>query len=586
MGKRVSIDKFNLKSILQMNFLLKKMTIPIILLAFYSGLFSNIYSYFLPYGVNSFFALTLCLISLLFALILYVILIILYFFKKSEGLVFNNKNIQLSISKIFLILIPLTPIMQYIINNKETLSLLDSMIVFIFFTFFSAIFIYVIPLFLGKYSSTRILMSLGLSFVFIIVSMATLSKTFFWFQEGDLKIQFGFLTIVLIVTWLLLGLKDKWVIYMITSVFFVTNSIFQLITCDHQIKEESFSDSDHRLELMMIEKKPKSTPNVYLLIYDAYVANETLIQYGIDNMNQEKFLIKQGFIIYPHTYSIGAYTLPTMSRVLDIANEIEGPYQRVTSGDGTVQNLFHNLGYETYGLFPTDYQFRTIDSSYDNYLPESKAYPVYWYLITSILSGEFRFNVGFEEQSYNQYIEEKQKIFQKIYHRKVFVYSHSNMPSHSQNSGACLENEIELYKERLEVANLEIKNDVQLLVKNDPEAIIIIAGDHGPYLTKNCSTTEGAYDISSISRLDIQDRYGTFLAIRWPTEEYKVYDDIIVLQDIFPVIFAYLFADESFLTLRVVPESIDDYTISGATIKKGVIQGGIDDGEPLFISKD
>ena len=46
--------------------------------------------------------------------------------------------------------------------------------------------------------------------------------------------------------------------------------------------------------------------------------------------------------------------------------------------------------------------------------------------------------------------------------------------------------------------------------------------------------------MSEITRQDIQDRVVTFLAVRWPTSDFHKYDDIIVLQDLFQSIFAYI----------------------------------------------
>ena len=131
-----------------------------------------------------------------------------------------------------------------------------------------------------------------------------------------------------------------------------------------------------------------------------------------------------------------------------------------------------------------------------------------------------------------------------------------------------------------------MKNDVEVLLEGDPNAIIIVAGDHGPYLTKNCSYTSDFYDISEITRLDIQDRFGTFLAIRWPSQDFEKYNDITVLQDLFPVIFAYLFEDQIFLESKVEPTTIRNFITSEAKVVDGVIEGGIHDGEPLFIGKN
>ncbi len=79
--------------------------------------------------------------------------------------------------------------------------------------------------------------------------------------------------------------------------------------------------------------------------------------------------------------------------------------------------------------------------------------------------------------------------------------------------------------------------------------------------------------------MDIQDRFGTFLAIRWPTPDFENYDDIIVLQDIFPAVFAYLFNDEGFLESKIDPSTFSPLV----TVRNGIIFGGINDGEPLFL---
>ena len=144
-------------------------------------------------------------------------------------------------------------------------------------------------------------------------------------------------------------------------------------------------------------------------------------------------------------------------------------------------------------------------------------------------------------------------------------------------------NETELFEERLQTANEEIRQDVELLIENHPDAIIVVSGDHGPYLTKGCYITGDEYDISEITRQDIQDRFGTFLAIRWPDDGFDKYDDIVVLQDLFPAIFAYLFEDAKILDSRIDPRTFQAERVSGARVEDGVIQGGVHDGGPLFL---
>jgi len=58
------------------------------------------------------------------------------------------------------------------------------------------------------------------------------------------------------------------------------------------------------------------------------------------------------------------------------------------------------------------------------------------------------------------------------------------------------------------------------------------------------------------------------------------------LQDIFPAVFAYLFKDESLLQAKVNPVTLEPERVSGASVENGIIRGGVDDGKPLFSTKE
>jgi hypothetical protein len=305
-----------------------------------------------------------------------------------------------------------------------------------------------------------------------------------------------------------------------------------------------------------------------------------MLAYGIDNRSHEQYLENLDFQIYPRTYSVGAYSINTISRVLNASVDYYGNTRKGVSGDGIVQNLLKGFGYKTYGVFESDYFFWGIAPSYDYSVPGYISSEDV--LLKAIFIGEFRFNVNFENVSREQFIEEKINLFSEESEDPRFIYAHTLLPAHSQNSGSCLPNEVQLFKEKLLRGNLEMRQDVEMIIENDPDAVVIVAGDHGPYLTKNCIETSDSYDISEISRLDIQDRFGTFLAIRWPTEDFDEYDDITVLQDVFPAIFAYLFQDPRLLEAKVESATFYKNAISGAAVVDGVIEGGIHSGEPLF----
>jgi hypothetical protein len=371
-------------------------------------------------------------------------------------------------------------------------------------------------------------------------------------------------------------------LHLLIAVNFLSNSIVQIINHEGTKTPSTLDQTDNMLVKMVESKNPIKTPSIYLLVYDSYVVNETMLSYGIDNQDQEQYLEGLGFKIYPHTYSIKSNSIPTMSRVFNSSTSYYGSRRRAVSGDGVVHNLLEEFGYKTYGIFKWNFFFRGLIPSYDYWFPGAN-YSASLLLTKAIFLGEFRFDIEFDREPREEFIHEKRRIFSETPDEPRFIYTHSDWPGHSINVGVCRPNEIELYRERLAWANIEMKEDLALVIENNPEAIVIVAGDHGPYLTKNCNATEDQYDLSEITRLDIQDRNGSFLAIKWPTSDFEVYDDISILQDLFPVIFAYILEDISLLQARIEPITANENRISGAEISDGIINGGLNDGEPLYL---
>ena len=522
------------------------------------------------------------LITAFSAVFFFVILVL----GKNDRLIFKKSAAKFYLDDLLLLLLPLTPVVQYVLNNQVILSYTESLYILGFSLLFSCLYIFAVPAFAGIFMPNRTLMALGLAFAFTIANMASMSHYFNWFEIGKLKIQLIFFGICFFLTWLLYNLNARRVLHLFILINFIVNSSAQLLLQGAGSNNPPLPAGENKLLALTKNKTPIIKPNIYLLVYDAYVPNETMRGYGIDNSAQEVYLGKQGFTLYPHTYSLGSATLESMSRVLNVSSEYRTGRREGVSGDGIVQKILRSLGYKTYGLFPTDYMFRGYGSSYDYSFP-SRSIPSYIQLLKAIFLGEFRFDnedVGFREQPRTQFVETKQSIFKNISGSKAFIYMHSDLPSHTQTSGACLSNEIDLFRNRLAEANVEMQQDVNLIVENDPEAIVIVAGDHGPHLTKNCASLTDSYDISKISRLDIQDRYGTFLAIRWSTGDFVKYDDIVVLQDLFPAVFAYLYKDKGILESRIEPTIPLPNRIGGITVKNSIIYGGINNGEPLFLT--
>lgn len=515
-------------------------------------------------------------------------------FQPAGRRVIDFKRAPLKPGDLLLLLIPVTPVFQYVLNNQDILRLPDSLFLLGVFAGGSFVFILVIPRCLARVVPALPLALAGLAFVFSIANMASLSQELAWFEKGNLAVQSALVAAMFGVGWLLGRLESRRALYALAVAYFCVNSLIQF---SHARQAKGTAQPDkypppetgHKLIEAIGPRKPLRTPNIYLLVYDSYVANETLRQYGLDNRAQEEYLAGLGFQLFPHAYSIAADSVRSINRVLDATVSYHGNRNRSVAGDGVVHRLLKQFGYETYGLFHGDYFFRGgVEVKYTHAFPVAKS-NVGRELLKAILMGEFRFDLKFNEGgaaplfTYEDFLARKHDVLIGPSRRPKFVYVHTPQPGHSQNSGGCRTNETELYAARLETANAEMNADLSALLQQDPSAIIIVAGDHGPYLTKNCQRTHYQYDISEIDRLDIQDRYGAFLAIRWPHGQPVPYGDITVLQDIFVAVFAYLYGDASMLAAKVSPVTGEPWVTSGAYVTNGIIVGGKDDGGSLFL---
>jgi len=505
-----------------------------------------------------------------------------------------------SIQDGYLLMLPLTPIARYVALNQDTLTISDSIMVFVIFGAIAALISFLIPAVLPRVGSRKVFMILGLSFSYVLFDMASLARELGWHRSGDAWIQalvfVGCFTMCLMIyTW------KRTALNMLVVVAFAGVASWNLVKSEgfkNEVKGLLFTSERSDIFDSTRGKVVKRKPDILLLVYDAYVENETMLQYGIDNRSQEDYLLRSGFQIYRGTYSLGAFSNTSMSSVFDIRRATMRPwaralgmshmtnYQRTAvSGSGAVQEILAEQGYETWGIFTGDYFFRKVGSSYQHSFPREvpKSYHV---VSRAIFEGEFRFDAGVKDADYGEYVATKRVVLASASKTPRLLYTHSKYPGHSQNSGRPQGNEIEKFRKRLETANQEMWEDIETIKRHNPHAIVIVAGDHGPYLTKNCFLTgfRNQYKKGEINQLDIQDRFGSFLAIKWPEDADIDDNHINILQDIFPAVFAYVFDDDTMLNTRVERATFDALSISGVRVRNGIIEGGIDDGRFLFNS--
>lgn len=311
-----------------------------------------------------------------------------------------------------------------------------------------------------------------------------------------------------------------------------------------------------RLAALDLPPLAGSLPNIYFLAAESVPSLKALELMGVPDGELRDLLNRYGFKIYPDTISLGSYSLSSTSMLFNMADSFNNA-RLIVGGMSLANRWLQAVGYDTSIICHT-----YLTHEYDYYdrrmpRPEVDHFMLMIRFAQSIVSGKFKIKMEFEdcpdlERIKRDYIAEEK-------HAPFFLYFHGKYPDHSPMTGICRPDEVEQYAGRLQVALKYLAGDLQQIREKDPGAIVVISGDHGPYLTESCV---GIPDLDRMNETVFRDRWGAILAIRWPDpERASKYDrGLRVRQNIFPTLFAYLYDSEVPLSLRVAGRVVSQGT--------------------------
>lgn len=322
----------------------------------------------------------------------------------------------------------------------------------------------------------------------------------------------------------------------------------------------------------------ENAPNVYIIIYDGTPNLQMLEKLNVKSSDLKSVLHDNKFTIYDNTFSIAQVSLSSMGATYNMSRVIPGMTGTWQANGGLAAGfeVFRKNGYRVESVqqsFMTGtYQYFDVNLPPREFTVVDKGDFLY-FLFKAIFSGEFQFediiSAGGDLAPY------KKEVFEADRQRRVVVM-HNYYPGHSQLSGECLPNQKEIYESRFAIARDMLREDLERIERYDPTAIVVVMGDHGPYLTGDC-TSLAKSDPAKVSELEVMDRFSTLVAIRWPDAERgaKYGKDILINQDILPAIFAYLYDSAEPLQWKVEPKAylngrlvIDEGTFCPVEAKK------------------
>jgi hypothetical protein len=488
-------------------------------------------------------------------------------------------------SDLVLVLFPLAPVVKYLVINQATLLWTDIGIVLLICLGACTLVAWLIPFFLRRLISPSQTLIPALVLSHVLLNMAALSLALNWQESGRFEVQFFILALSFLICYVTY-INQRGALYLLVSVYFsvsVGGEYLTFLSLGSEYGEYSSNSNGSgeaqlsRIRGVVGDRPVNYTPDILLMTYDSYVGSGQFKKYGIDNREQEEFLESLGFTLYPGIYTLAGASKDSMGGVLGGVDT-----SKAAAGFSPYLELLKNEGYETAGIFSNGYFFRGVGSGYGTTFPDPT--PAFLVFLKAVLEGEFRHDVEFKPIPEETFLRAKREVIREATDRPLFLYTHTG-PGHSQNSGRCMDDEVSQFKGRLARANLEMREDIEMILRERPGAIVIVNGDHGPYLTQNCTMMRPEdYEQSAVTRLDIQDRFGAFLAIRWPKNQPGPAVAIEILQDIFPAVMADLYGAPQFDELRVrqVLTPVQRMRIAGLDIQEGKIVGGAHHGQALF----
>lgn len=303
-------------------------------------------------------------------------------------------------------------------------------------------------------------------------------------------------------------------------------------------------------------------PNVYFIQPDGYPGFSELAAgyYNLESNNLQSFLEASGFKIYNNFRSNYASTLTSNSATFAMKHHYYNydvnfgetlDAAEVIIEKNPVLSLFKQNGYKTFFLAEKPYLLvhgGSIGYDHNNF-------------------EDINLSVIRDGLKADKAILPQLEADMRATEAPSFFFIELFKPWHiavtkSKSKGVL--GEKEAWLQRLEEANIELKQLINTIKVKDPTALIVIMADHGGYVGM-------AYMNKLFERTDDPDKlrsiFGSLLAIHWPDERIPSYDSSLKTSvNLFRILITYLTENESYL-IHLQEDG------SYAPIKKGAKKG-------------
>jgi tetratricopeptide (TPR) repeat protein len=348
------------------------------------------------------------------------------------------------------------------------------------------------------------------------------------------------------------------VVFNTVLIAYTALSLFDFYKNRKKNDAESIDILDEKKEMDILFKHK---PNVHLLFMESIHSSSALKDiYGIDNSSTCDKLTSSGFTLYNNTYSNLTWTIGTISNLLWPRSlyDYNINERNIEVTPSKIISTFKDNGYHT-SFFASEMLENLFSDLFDT-LGSNTSTRMFWLtknfapliaqssLIRKLLSS----NDLFEHQyNFNSSLEKFKDVL--AYDRPqmnwfYFGACHSDL----RLTWDKLDGFVDEYREKYFEAETNLHTIVDIILKEDPDSIIIAMGDHGARRFNHVECGPSDDPTTNIKEkgfsphLIAQDQSSVFLAIHWPIPHFTQ-NEVITPVRLYDHIFAAMTGDRSHL---------------------------------------
>jgi len=320
----------------------------------------------------------------------------------------------------------------------------------------------------------------------------------------------------------------------------------------------------------------KDSASIYLFMHDGFSHKDYSKHFGFSGYDDMMNVFEQNdFKIYD-VHSMGHSTLFAMSSLFAISTDFLTKHDGVTTpsdpeiakypgfgnvfhsgylrdiinGNSITNALLQKNGYSTAFLSPHPYDatsFRGKKFYNFVYTDSTKNYEnrTRNQVLKNIAKGTLNSDLTHDSSFASHLISMAKFVQNNTEKSKIFMWG-AGCPAHSSmGSLGSTEKELIMFIPRQTQCLKAMKEQIEM-IKTDSNAIIIFMSDHGGHFIDDGKRFPKNYDFDKVDYMKFRDIFGAFMAVRWPHREKaeKYDDDLYVSQNLFPIVFAYIFDSE------------------------------------------